>query len=77
MSRSKLSSEEIRHRLINELASLDDPIDVSTLRIVGTGDVWKAVIVTRGARVDEAQLAALYEARRHLASCYDLDPGAA
>lgn len=76
MSRSKLSPEEIKHRLINELASLDDPIDVSALRIVGTGDVWKAVIVTRGARVDEAQLAALYEARRHLAASYDLDPGA-
>ena len=76
MQRSKLTPDDIKHRLISQLASLDDPIDVSALRIVGSGEAWQAVIVSSGARVDEAQLAALYEARRHLADCCDLDTGA-
>jgi hypothetical protein len=77
MSRSKLTPDEIRHRLINQLATLDDPIDVAALRVTGTGPNWKAVLVAPGRRLDEAQLAALYEARRRLAADVDLDPSGA
>lgn len=76
MPRRKLTIDEIRHRLISQLATLDDPIDVAALRVTGAGADWKAVLVTPGRRLDETQLAALYEARRSLAADVDLDPGA-
>lgn len=74
MPRSKLTPDQIRHRLINQLATLDDPIEVSSLHVIGTGPNWKAVLVAPGRRLDEAQLAALYEARTRLAAEVDLDP---
>lgn len=75
--RCKLTPEQIRHRLINQLATLEDPIDVASLRVTGAGSNWKAMLVAPGRRLDEAQLAALYEARRRLAAEVDLDPGGA
>lgn len=75
--RCKLTPDQIRHRLINQLATLDDPIEVSALRVVGTGPNWNAVLVPSGRRLDETQLAALYVARTRLAAEVDLDPGGA
>lgn len=75
--RCRLTHDEIRDRLITQLAALDDPIDVSTLRVTGAGPHWTAAFVSTGRRLDEAQLAALYEARSRLAADVDLDAGAA
>jgi hypothetical protein len=73
MARSKLTREQVKAAVLAELSTIDcDPLDPRDLHIVGAGAKWRPMVRHRGSRIDEAQLAMIYEIGQRLVSGYDL-----
>ncbi len=63
-----LTRDQVKARIVNELASLENPIDAICVDVVGNGKEWRTVYRPASPRIDEVQFAALYEVRQRLAA---------
>jgi hypothetical protein len=72
MPRSVMTRHEVREAILSAIRAQDcEPLEAEELEISVTGAHWRP-IVRRLGRLDEAQLAAVYEIGRKLGSSYDL-----
>jgi hypothetical protein len=73
MERCKLTREQVKAAVLAELSTINcDPLDPRDLHILGEGTKWKPIVRYQGSRIDEAQLAVIYEIGQRLVSGYDL-----
>jgi len=64
----RLTRDQAKARILQELDTLDNPIEAKCLDVEGSGKNWKTVYRPESARIDEVQFAALYEARQRMAA---------